>query len=273
MRLAIVDVFAEQQFEGNQLAVVRDAAGLSAEAMQRIAREMNFSETTFVTRESEGSATVRIFTPKQELPFAGHPTLGTAWTLTGGQGEITLELAAGDVPVRFEDGIGWMTPPAVTLSATLPAADAAALLSVSEDALDASFPIQFAAVGPSFVFVPVRSLSLLQGAALNLSVYQALLAAGHSMSCVCVFSSDSYDDSSDFAMRVFFDAGGIREDPATGSANSAFAAYLKAHRGALGRVTVAQGVEIDRPSKLYLRVQEPLQVGGRVFASVEGALC
>lgn len=273
MRLAIVDVFAEQQFEGNQLAVVRDAANLSAEAMQRIAREMNFSETTFVTREAPGNATVRIFTPKQELPFAGHPTLGTAWALTGGQGEITLALAAGDVPVRFEDGIGWMTPPPVTLGATLPAADAGALLCISEEDLDPEFPIQLAAVGPSFVFVPVRSLALLQSVQLSLPVYQALLAAGHQMSCVCAFSADSYDASSDFAMRVFFDAGGIREDPATGSANSAFAAYLQAHRGTLGRVTVAQGVEIDRPSKLYLKVQEPLQVGGRVFASVEGALC
>ena len=103
--LTIVDVFAEQRLEGNQLAVVHDAAGLSDTEMQAIAREMNFSETTFVTSVSESFASVRIFTPAWELPFAGHPTLGTAWVLTDGVGEITLGLGVGHIPVAFQDDI------------------------------------------------------------------------------------------------------------------------------------------------------------------------
>ena len=92
MRLHIVDVFAETRYAGNQLAVVRDCAGLSGEAMQTIAREMNFSETTFVTAETPLRAKVRIFTPGEELPFAGHPTIGTAWVLGHTRPSFTLEL-------------------------------------------------------------------------------------------------------------------------------------------------------------------------------------
>ena len=117
MELTIVDVFAERPLAGNQLAVVADAGSLTDEAMQDIAREMNFSETTFVTSEADERANVRIFTPAWELPFAGHPTLGTAWVLSGGVGEYTLDLEAGAVPVEFTDGVGWMTPPPVTLGA------------------------------------------------------------------------------------------------------------------------------------------------------------
>ncbi|MEM1232289.1 MAG: PhzF family phenazine biosynthesis protein [Pseudomonadota bacterium] len=273
MRLQIVDVFAERQFEGNQLAVVHDAATLSTEAMQTIAREMNFSETTFVTGERDGASIVRIFTPTAELPFAGHPTLGTAWALTGGEGTITLALAAGEVPVRFESGVGWMTPPATQLGDTIAPDAAAALVSLAPSAVHPTLPAQHAQVGPSFVFVPVARLADLRAARLDVQRFEAARADGEGVSCVCVFSPESYDDHSDYAMRVFFDAGGIREDPATGSANTAFAAYLRAHLGALGAVTVAQGVEINRPSRLYLKVADPIEVGGRVFPSVDGQLC
>ena len=114
MKFSIVDVFAESRYAGNQLAVIEEAAELTSSAMQLIAREMNFSETTFVTARSTKVATVRIFTPAEELPFAGHPTLGTAWVLTGGRGGLVLDLKAGRVPVRFDGDIGWLTPPPVT---------------------------------------------------------------------------------------------------------------------------------------------------------------
>ena len=117
MRCSIVDVFAERPLAGNQLAVVRDCAHLDSASMQAIAREMNFSETTFVLEEREGEARVRIFTPDRELPFAGHPTLGTSWVLGRDRGAYTLDLAARKrVPVTFEaDGVVWMEPPAVDL--------------------------------------------------------------------------------------------------------------------------------------------------------------
>ncbi|MFB3103336.1 MAG: PhzF family phenazine biosynthesis protein, partial [Pseudomonadales bacterium] len=130
MKLTIVDVFAESLYAGNQLAVVEDVGQLDSETMQDIAREMNFSETTFVINRTDERARVRIFTPELELPFAGHPTLGTAWVLTGGEGTYTLDLDVGPVAVRFAEGLGWISPPAVTLKGTFAGDAAAALLGV-----------------------------------------------------------------------------------------------------------------------------------------------
>lgn len=126
--IRIVDVFAEKQLAGNPLAVVEDAAELSTDQMQAIALEMNFSETTFITARGDGEASVRIFTPDAELPFAGHPTLGTAWVLAGDEGRIVLDLKLGRVPVEFSDGIGWMVPPEVTFHSGLPPSAGAELV-------------------------------------------------------------------------------------------------------------------------------------------------
>ena len=263
MKLTIVDVFAERPLAGNQLAVVQDCSGLTDERMQDIAREMNFSETTFVTREGEGEAAVRIFTPAQELPFAGHPTVGTAWVLAGGEGTISLNLEAGTVPVNFEDGIGWMTPPPVQLGDTFGPAKTAELINLPTDALDPEFPIRFAEVGPRFILIGVKDLASLRAAKLDGELHQAYISEGLGVQCVFVFTSDSYGPDADFASRMFFNSGGVREDPATGSANTAFAAYLHDLRGGEFDVVVDQGVEILRPSRLYLKVGATIQVGGR----------
>ena len=274
MKLTIVDVFAEKRYAGNQLAVVEDAADLSTQAMQDIAREMNFSETAFVLGQNLERASVRIFTPEWELPFAGHPTVGTAWVLTQGQGQITLDLPVGDVAVAFDDtGIGWMTPPPVALKATFEPERAAALVGLDQDDLAADYPVQFAQVGPEFILIGAKNLDCLRRAKLNEALYHDYKASGLGVQCVFLFSSEPYGADADFATRMFFHSGNVREDPATGSANTAFAAYLLAHRGALGDVVVDQGVEINRPSRLYLRVQEPIQVGGRVVQTVVGELC
>ena len=273
MRITIVDVFAESRYAGNQLAVVHDARQLSTEAMQAIAREMNFSETTFVIAQSGAEATVRIFTPDRELPFAGHPTVGTAWVLTGGTGTITLNLAMGPVVVVFEDGIGWMTPPPVRLNCLFEPDRAAALLGLPESALASNFPIQFAEVGPQFLMVGVRDLDALRSIEMDPGLFRKYQSEGLPFQSVFVFTEEAYEPAADYAARMYFHAGGFREDPATGSANTAFAAYLLEHRGALGSVVVDQGVEVLRPSRLYLRVQNPIAVGGRVFASVQGELC
>ncbi len=263
MKLTIVDVFAERPLAGNQLAVVQDCAGLGDAAMQDIAREMNFSETTFVTREGEGEADVRIFTPAQELPFAGHPTVGTAWVLAGGEGSISLNLKAGTVPVSFTDGVGWMTPPPVQLGDTFGPAKSAELINLPTDALDPDYPIRFAEVGPRFILIGVRDLASLQAAKLDGELHQAYVREGLGVQCVFVFTSEAYGPDADFASRMFFDTGGVREDPATGSANTAFAAYLHDLKGGEFDVVVDQGVEMQRPSRLYLKVGATLQVGGR----------
>ncbi len=263
MKLTIVDVFAELPLAGNQLAVVQDCAGLSDQGMQAIAREMNFSETTFVTREGEGEADVRIFTPAAELPFAGHPTVGTAWVLAGGEGSISLNLKGGTVPVGFDNGIGWMTPPSVQLGDPFDPSRTAKLISLPVNALDPDYPIRFAEVGPRFILIGVRDLESLRAAKLNGDLHQAYLNEGLSVQCVFLFTSEAYGPDADFASRMFFDTNGVREDPATGSANTAFAAYLHDLKGGEFNVVVDQGVEILRPSRLYLKVGEKIQVGGR----------
>ncbi len=270
MKLTIVDVFAEQPLAGNQLAVVQDCADLSDEGMQAIAREMNFSETTFVTREEVGEADVRIFTPGQELPFAGHPTVGTAWLLAGGEGSITLNLKAGSVPVSFDAGIGWMTPPPVLLGDTFGPAKSAELINLPVDALDPDYPVRFAEVGPRFILIGVRDLASLRAAKLDSELHQAYLREGIGVQCVFVFTSEAYGPDADFASRMFFDTGGVREDPATGSANTAFAAYLHDLSGGEFDAVVDQGVEMLRPSRLYLKVGRTPQVGGRTQLVASG---
>lgn len=271
MKLTIVDVFAERAFAGNQLAVVHDAASLSSAQMQAIALETNFSETTFVTRHSGSEADVRIFTPTNELPFAGHPTLGTAWVLTGGKGTITLNLAAGQVPVSFKDGSGWLTAPPVVFEEGVTTPAAAQLLQLSEADLDPDYPLRYGQVGPRFLLIGVRTLAALQRIKINEARFDEITAGDGGFS-VFAFSADSYTPDSDFAARMFFAVDGIREDPATGSANAAFAAYLCELEPRPRELVVDQGVEIDRPSRLYLRIGDELQVGGRVHAVLEGEL-
>jgi len=270
--ISIVDVFAEAPLEGNQLAVVHDAGELSTEVMQKIARETNFSETTFIESTASGRARVRIFTPAAELPFAGHPTLGTAWVLTRGQQDIVLELGLGPVPVHYMDGIGWMQPPEVTFSEGIDRATAASLVGVEEAQIDTEWPIERAEVGPRFVLIPVKDLATLQTLKIDEGVHEAVFRVGGGVCSVFVFAPLAKGSSADFGARMFFEAGGMREDPATGSANTAFAAYLRKHRGDIGRVIVNQGVEMGRPSRLYLQVEAPLVVGGKVQAVIEGEL-
>jgi trans-2,3-dihydro-3-hydroxyanthranilate isomerase len=273
MQITIVDVFAEAKYAGNQLAVVEDAAGLDTAAMQSIAREINFSETTFVVSRSEESARVRIFTPDYELPFAGHPTLGTAWVLTRGEQPITLELDAGRVPVSFgDDGLAWMQPPEVEFGKREQPGDIAPLLGLVGEDLLPDWPLQWAYIGPDFLLVPVARLERLRAVRVDAVRYAEFRASVPGNGSLFLFSPEAYEQDADFAARMFFDSGGVREDPATGSANTAFAAYLRAERGRSGRVVVDQGVELRRPSRLYLELGERLAVGGRVIPTVSGRL-
>lgn len=275
MKLTIVDVFAEQRFAGNQLAVVEDAAALDTETMQTIAREMNFSETTFVTAWANDNARVRIFTPGRELPFAGHPTIGTAWVLGRDRAAFALELDAGRVVVRFDQatGICWMTPPAATLGATFPAADAARMVGLERADLHPELPAQLVSIGPSFLFIGLAGLAAVKRAKLDVERYAAWAASSKTVGAVFVFAPEAYSDDAHYAARLFFDANGIREDPATGSANSGFAAYLRTHRGAPVDVVVEQGFEIQRPSRLYLKATaDSLEVGGKVQQVLVGEI-
>ena len=266
---SIVDVFAERPLAGNQLAVIRGCGHLDTATMQAIAHEMNLSETAFVVEERAGEARVRIFTPSHELPFAGHPTLGVAWLLGRDRDLYTLNLAAGRVEVTFEaDGVAWMRPPPVNLGERLPVRTAAALLGLAEADLDAGYPCRFATVGPWFVLIGVRTLDALRRAKVELEVYEEV--SNGDFLYVFVFAAEAYNVDADFAARMFM-VRESREDPATGSANAAFAAYLLSLDTA-GEFVVEQGFEIDRPSRLYLEVGDTIRVGGKVRPVLTGVL-
>ena len=263
----IVDVFAERPLSGNQLAVVRGGAHLDTVTMQAIALEMNFSETTFVVEERSDEARARIFTPVRQLPFAGHPTLGTAWVLGRDRDSYTLDLPAGRVPVTFEaGGIAWMQPPPVEPGAVLSSQSAAALLGLPRSDIDTRYPCQFATIGPRFVLIGVKALDALRRVTIQAEVYEDL--AGGDVPGVFVFANDAYNHDADFAARMFHHRG-FREDPATGSANAAFAAHLRS-LGVRGRFVVEQGFEIGRPSRLYLDVADTIRVGGKVRPVLTG---
>jgi trans-2,3-dihydro-3-hydroxyanthranilate isomerase len=270
MRLAyrIVDVFTETPLAGNQLAVFTDAAELPAELMQRLAREMNYPETTFVIGRGAGSAQVRIFTPGTELPFAGHPTLGTAAVLCEA-GRVVLELGVGPVPVEVERTpygarCELSAPPARKLDAP-PAESLAAALGLTARDLDPSLPAEVWSCGNAFAFVPLRSRELVARARCPREELPGLVG-------VMPFALPAALEAH---ARVFCPGAGVPEDPATGSANAPFAAYLHAHgRLAEGaKLVTRQGVEMLRPSRLEARMLagRPHVAGGVVFVA-EGVI-
>ncbi|TFG98606.1 MAG: PhzF family phenazine biosynthesis protein [Myxococcales bacterium] len=291
-RFHIVDVFAEAPLEGNQLAVVRDAGDLGTAAMQGLAREFGFSETTFVVsdpRAFEAGVRVRIFTPAEELPFAGHPTLGSAWVIRehlAGQrvDAVALELGVGRVPVRFEAEAGgpevaWLAAPPIELGARVPAARIAPVLGLGPEDLDPALPVQHVLAGIGFLFVPLRSLDAVRRGRLDLHAFEPLAREGLPAQ-IYLFCREALEETNDLHARMLFAAPDVREDPATGSATACLGAYLLAHRafgtGPLS-LRIEQGIEMKRPSLLRLRASdaagEPqIEVGGRVIETARGEL-
>jgi len=277
----IVDVFTETALAGNPLAVVFNTVGLTSEQMQSIAREFNLSETTFVERrsaevEEREGVRVRIFTTQEELPFAGHPTLGTASVLrlsapeTVQQGTVTLALNVGAVPVRFaaEGLFGEMTQRDPEFGAELEAKEVARLIGLAEEDLDPAVPPQVVSTGTAFAIVALRSHHSL--ARLNVNQQEATdWLRGRGARWFYVLGPTSEDEPA-WRARMQFNGG---EDPATGSAAGCAISHL-VHRGAVPsglRVHLRQGVEMGRPSELFLsaRVQgEAAQQGSARVSEV-----
>jgi trans-2,3-dihydro-3-hydroxyanthranilate isomerase len=288
-RFHIVDVFAEQLYAGNTLAVVRDAGDLDTTTMQRIAHEFGFSETTFVTALGAGAeAAVRIFTPAEELPFAGHPTLGTAWVLREHllrerPAALALALGVGKVPVCFEPEPGggevaWLTAPPVTLERTLERGRIAPALGLAASEIAEELPVQEVRAGVHQLLVPLASLAAARRARLDPARFGPLREVGFP-DHVYLFARETEGRDTQLHSRMFFTAGGVREDPATGSATACLGAYLLAHGGRGERFTlrIEQGVEMGRPSLLRLEVTREraaakIRVGGRVLESARGEL-
>lgn len=284
----IVDVFAERRYAGNPLAVVLDADALDAATMQAIAAEANYSETTFVMAapEADGGWRTRLFTPAREIAFAGHPILGTAWVLRqrlGAVDSLRLNLPVGPVPVRFEaEGdteVAWFAAPPVTAGPACDPARMAAALGLGPEDIDARWPVQQFGAGTSAMVVPLASLDALRRARLDLAAYAPLAAEGRPP-LTYLFCRETRAPGADLAARFFFEAHGVREDPATGNGAAFLGAWLLAH-GALGAgplsLRIEQGHEVQRPSLVRLRARlaggvAQVEVGGSVVATVRGEL-
>jgi trans-2,3-dihydro-3-hydroxyanthranilate isomerase len=284
----LVDVFAQEKFAGNQLAVFMDAGALPVEKMQQIANEMHFSETTFVTsrQKRSGGYDVRIFTPFNELPFAGHPTLGTAYIIkrflaSEGEREVVLNLKAGQIPVTFEKQtkeVLWMKQLPPSFGKTFEAAQLAEVLQLTEADFDSRFPIQEVSTGMPFIIVPLKTLNAVKRASVNLTHLRKMADEVHGG--ILVFSPETVHVGNDLHVRVFVDLYGIPEDPATGSGNGCLAGYLSRYRyfgSDKVSAKVEQGYEIRRPSLLFLKAEAKddgiqVEVGGQAFLIGHGQL-
>jgi len=289
LRFYIVDVFAESRYSGNQLAVFRDCARLTTKSMQRIAQEMHYSETTFITSEEprNGGYDVRVFTPAHELPFAGHPTLGTAFIIQSqivGQpaAKIMLNMKVGQIPVAFSYRKGnpdilWMRQKTPTFGKTFEKSQIAKILGLKVSDLDQKLPVMLVSTGVPFVVVPLRTLKAIRGIKLDLVALRKLLHETKS-TVILVFSPETYLKENDLNVRVLGVPEVIPEDPATGSGNGCLAAYLVRERY-FGTdnidIKVEQGYEINRRSLLLLRARQAthgieVDVGGRVQFIAKG---
>ena len=280
----IVDVFAEEKYAGNQLAVFRGAGNVPDATLQKIAAEMNYSETTFVLSDEErdGGYDVRIFTPREEVPFAGHPTLGTAHVIgrevVGGPVErVTLNLKAGRVPVTLGE-VSWMRQLPPAFGGSLEPARLSRVLGLSEEDLDGRYPVQEVSTGLPAIIVPLNDLAALKRCRVDRERYFELVE-GTEAKNIFVFCPEPYEEA-DFAARMFGDYYGVPEDPATGSAAGCLAGYLIKHcymGGDSIDVRLEQGYEIGRPSSLYLRAgregdEISVSVGGKVQMVAKGEL-
>jgi len=304
-RFVQYDVFTDVPFGGNQLAVFLDAAGLSDAEMQSIAREMNYSETTFVLPATDVKAIrrVRIFTPSAELPFAGHPTIGTTFALaydkvvrTTDTLPIYLQLGIGTLPLDLffegEDLIFvWMHQPVPEFTPW--SGDTERLVSalgLRPDDLAADLPVENGSAGLPFLFVPLRSLEALGRAEPGNSDLRTLLGPAETHIGVYLFSCELEHGEAVRRSRMFAPQVGVAEDAATGGAAGPFAVYLLRHsqiqpdQDGDVRISIRQGVEMGRPSLLKVgltceageageaRVVRDVRVGGESILVAEGKI-
>jgi trans-2,3-dihydro-3-hydroxyanthranilate isomerase len=271
LRYVVADVFTDTALTGNQLAVFTDGREVDDETMQKLAREMNFSETVFVLPPEEGGhARIRIFTPSSELPFAGHPVLGSAFVLAASLqlGEIRLETGSGVVPVTLErEGarivFGWMQQPIPSFELFAGADELQEVLGVRS-----SLPVEVYYLGPSHVYLELGSEEEVAGLAPD---FGALVAFEAGINCFA-------GSGKEWKTRMFAPGSGVAEDPATGSAAGPLAIHLARHgRISFGdEIEISQGAELKRPSKLYARVEgsadriDLVEVGGSAVTVARG---
>jgi trans-2,3-dihydro-3-hydroxyanthranilate isomerase len=291
-----LDVFTDKPFQGNQLAVFPDGRSLPVETMQAIAKEMNFSESTFILpAEGKGDVRMRIFTPDDELPMAGHPTIGSTFALAHlgriprGGAQFVFELGVGPTPVALEwadNGLSfaWMTqrPPEFGRSpANL--GDLAAALGLEVDDLADGPPPQEVSCGVPFFFVRLASRRAVDAADANRRALERFYGAhGLAMLPIFIFTTESGSDKATCYSRMFAPGSGIVEDPATGGASGPLGSYL-VHHGVLTpqegtRIVSLQGRKMGRPSWIHVDIGtssgaiDRVRVGGKAILIGEGHL-
>lgn len=282
-------MFTQEKYAGNQLAVFTDTGDLPAEDMQKIANEMHFSETTFIrsNEKRDGGYDVRIFTPNSEVPFAGHPTLGTAWVINhfiagGKDGKVVLNLKVGQIIVIFkkedDQETLWMKQASPVFGESFTAGRLAKVLQLNESDFDERIPVQEVSTGLPFIIVALKTLDAAKRAAISIGSLREM--ASEVRGGILIFSPQTVDKRNDLHVRVFVDLLGIPEDPATGSGNGCLAGYLSRYHyfgTEVVNVRVEQGIELGRPSLLLLKARKvgddlQVEVGGQVFLVAKGQL-
>jgi trans-2,3-dihydro-3-hydroxyanthranilate isomerase len=293
-RYLLVDVFTDQPFGGNQLAVLVDGSEVPEALMQRIARELNLSETTYVLppEDPQNLCRLRIFTPLEELPMAGHPTVGSAFALAA-DGRFTAPAT-----IRFEEGVGVipvevqtdgdrlsgavMVQPLPEFGPRFPEPERIAeMLTLEAGDLVPGLPIEVISCGLPFLYVPLASLAAVERAKLRLDLWETVLG-GFASRHVYLFSRETLSDEATVHARMFAPAAGVPEDPATGSASGPLGCYLVRHglvaAGERVAIVCEQGVEIGRPSRVEVEISgdrdsiHEVRVGGGCVLVGEGRL-
>ncbi len=290
-RFFITDVFAAGKYSGNQLATVLHDTKMPDAEMQQVAAEFGFSETTFIMARQPvcGGYPVRIFTPKTEIDFAGHPTLGTAYILVRHVikrpvDQLTLHLKVGPIPVRCPpaDGVDdrlWMRQRQPEFEHGMDRRTIAAVIGLDPGEIDSRWPISQVTTGLPFTIVPLKSMESLKRARIEPDRYRAWIRTVWAKG-ILVFCFGGHTNEQDLAARVFVPYLGIAEDPATGSGNGCLAGYLLHHRCLASDsidIRVGQGYEIARPSEIFIRGRisgeiSLIEVGGRVVEIASGDL-
>jgi trans-2,3-dihydro-3-hydroxyanthranilate isomerase len=291
-----LDVFTPNRFEGNQLAVFPDAPDIAPELMQRIAAEMAFSESTFIYPPTgRGDVRMRIFTPAEELPMAGHPTIGSTFalaadgTIARGREKFVFELGVGPIDVSLEwgkDGLSfaWMTQLLPTFGPRVTGRTAlAAALGVDAADLDGDRPTEVVSCGLPYLFLPLRTRASVDAVAIDRRAFtRALAESGMEEFPIFVFTTEKGDGDATVYSRMLAPGFGITEDPATGSASGPLGCYLLQH----GMVTAAearqmislQGVAMKRPSRIHISIDSDagrvtrVRVGGQAVVVGRGEI-
>jgi trans-2,3-dihydro-3-hydroxyanthranilate isomerase len=277
----IVDVFAEEKYAGNQLAVFLDADGLKTEEMQKIAREINFAESTFITaiQPEDNNASIRIFTAEHEMQFAGHPVIGTSWVLMNKIVEsqprnFKLSVPIGEIPIQQSGDLVWLQAAQPQFWEVFSKEDFLSFSNLNADDFDDKFPIQEVTTGSAFVIVPLKSKKALENLNLELAKMKEWLLA-HCKTNHRALYFYCFDEEKLYSRMLYIENNQILEDAATGSASTCLQAFLLKYHSPEIKIVNHQGNFINRPSRIYFdgKLSEDyfdIKIGGKTQFIAKG---